>query len=262
VTDEELALQETAQAAEQERNYAAAFDAWQRLASMTSRPDYLCKAGRAAAKLGRWADAEKAFLDALKADNQFPLEKLERMPKKLGSATDAETLLDALKDGKPFPLAMVFLGSLFLARADRDPSANARTAKAWLEKAFAAAPGPMSLSLLGSAHVRLGEKEDAIEAFRKAIELDESYAEAYFNLGLLLADDGKNEEAESLLRTATRLDPNFSEAHGRLGVVLQELGKYPDAEDELRRAIEIDPADPVANFYLNREARDAGTDKQ
>jgi tetratricopeptide (TPR) repeat protein len=254
VTDDELALQETAEAAEEARNYVAAFDAWQRLASRTSRPDYLCKAGRAAAKLGRWADAERAFLDALKADNQFPLGKLARMPHKLGSSTDAETLLDALKDGKPFPLAMVFLGSLFLARTDRNPSANARTAKAWLEKAFAAAPGPMSLSLLGSAHVRLGEKEDAKEAFRKAIELDESYAEAYFNFGLLLADDGKNEEAEVFLRKATQLDPEFGEAHGRLGIVLQELGKYSEAEEELRRAIEIDPADTIASFHLNRSS--------
>jgi len=258
LTDEELALQETAEAAEQARNYAAAFDAWQLLASITSRPDYLCRAGRAAAKLGRWEDAERAFLDALKVDNQFPPEKLERMPKKLGSSTDAETLLlDALKDGKPFPLAMVFLGSLFLARTDRDPSANARTAKAWLEKAFAAAPGPMSLSLLGSAHVRLGEEEGAKEAFRKAIELDESYAEAYFNLGLLLANDGKNAEAEGYLRKATQLDPNFSKAHGRLGIVLQELGRYPEAEDELRRAIEIDPTDAIASFHLNRSPGEA-----
>src|SRR5258708_2757477 len=175
--NEEWALLETAKTAERSGNYAAAFDAWQRLASMTSRPDYLCKVGRVAKKLGRWTDAEKAFLDALRID-------------------------------KTFPLAMVFLGSLFLARTDGDPSTNARTAKAWLEQGVAAAPSPMSLSLLGAAHDRLGEKKDAREAFRKAIELDENYSEAYLNLGLLLADDGQSEEAENLLRKATQLNPN------------------------------------------------------
>ena len=81
--NEESVLLETAKAAERSGNYARAFDAWQRLASMTNRPDYLCKVGRAAHKLGRWTGAEKAFLDAIEVD-------------------------------KTFWLAMVFLGSLFL----------------------------------------------------------------------------------------------------------------------------------------------------
>ena len=114
---------------------------------------------------------------------------------------------------------------------------------------------------MGDAHDRLGEKEAAKEAFRKAIELDDSYAEAYLNLGLLLADDGQNEEAERLLRTATRLNPNSHKAHGRLGILLQELGRYSEAEAELRRAIEIDPTDAIASSYLNRAAGGASTNK-
>jgi len=231
VRNEESALLETAQATERSGNCAGAFDAWQHLASITSRPDYLCKVGRAAQKLGRWTDAEKALLDALSADQTFPL-------------------------------AMVFLGSLFLARTDGDASTNARTAKAWLEQGVAAAPSPMLLSFLGDAHDRLGEKEAARGAFRKAIELDASYAEAYFNLGLLLARDSQNEEAERLLRTATQLNPCFHEAHGRLGILLQELGRYSEAEAELRRASEIDPTDEIASSYLNRAAGGApGTNR-
>jgi tetratricopeptide (TPR) repeat protein len=230
VRNEESVLLETAKAAERSGNYVAAFGAWQSLSSMTNRPDYLCKLGRVAQKLGRWTDAEKAFLDALKLD-------------------------------KTFSLAMVGLGSLFLARADGDQSTNARRAKAWFEQAVAAAPSPMSLNFLGDAHNRLGEKEAAKSAFRKTIALDASYAEAYFNLGLLLANDGQNEEAERLLRTATQLDPNYHEAHGRLGMLLQELGKYSEAEAELRRAIEIDPTDAIADFYLNRGTGSAGRNK-
>ena len=221
MTDEELTLQGTAEAAEQAGNYGAAFDAWQHLASMASRPDYLCKVGRMAQKLGRWTDAENAFLDALKAEEGLPL-------------------------------AMVLLGSLFLRRTDRDPATNARTAKAWLERAIAAAPSQMALSFLGTAHDRLGEREPAIEAFRRAIALDEFYAEAYLNLGILLAGDGENEEAEVLLRKATQLDPNSHRAHGSLGAVLLQLGKHSEANEELRRAIEIDPNDAIASFYLNR----------
>jgi uncharacterized protein HemY len=130
VRNEESTLLETAQAAERSHNYAAAFDAWQRLVAVTSRPDYLCKLGRVAKRLGRWTDAETAFLEALRVD-------------------------------KTFSLAMVGLGSLFLARADGDRSTNAPTAKAWLEQAVATAPSQMSLSFLGDAHNRLGDKEAA-----------------------------------------------------------------------------------------------------
>lgn len=221
--NEESALLQTAQAAEQSRDFGAAFDAWQRLASLTNRPDYLCKVGRIAKRLRRWTAAEKAFLDALKID-------------------------------KTFSLAMVFLGSLFLTREDGDPATNARIAKAWLEQAITAAPSPASLSLMGAAHNRLGQKAGAKEAFRRAIELDENYAEAYLNLGLLLADDGQCEEAERLLRKATQLNPNSHAAHGRLGVLLQELGRHSEAELEFKRALEIDPADSIANAYLNSPA--------
>jgi protein O-GlcNAc transferase len=116
------------------------------------------------------------------------------------------------------------------------------------------APSPMSLSFLGDAHNRLGDKKSAREAFRKASELDETDAEAYFNLGLLLADDGQSEEAERLLRTTTQLTPNSHKAHGRLGILLQQLGRHSEAEAELRRAIEIDPTDEIAGSYLKRIA--------
>jgi tetratricopeptide (TPR) repeat protein len=227
VRNEESVLLKTAQAAERSGDFVAAIDAWQHLASVTNRPDYLCKLGRVAQKLGRWAQAEEAFADAIEID-------------------------------KAFPFAMVFLGSLFLRRKDGDLSANARTAKTWLEKVLAVAPSPMSLSLLGEAHARLGERGEAEEAFRKAVRLDESYAEAYFNLGLLLAEDGQNEEAERLLRTATHLNPHSHEAHGRLGILLQRLGRYSEAETELRRAVEIDPTDAIASSYLNRAIGSAG----
>ncbi|MFZ0808153.1 MAG: tetratricopeptide repeat protein [Candidatus Sulfotelmatobacter sp.] len=134
--DESLLL-EAARAAERSHDYPAAFDAWQQLAPASNRPDYLCKLGRAAERLGRWTDGEKAFLDAIKVD-------------------------------KTFSLAMALLGSLFLRRTDGDPSTNARTAKAWLKEALAAGPSPMSLSLLGAVHNRLGEKEAARKAFRKS----------------------------------------------------------------------------------------------
>ena len=224
--NEELVLQETAMAAERSGNLEAASDAWRALSSIAaSRPDYLCKLGRVAERLGRWADAEQAFLEAIRVDECFSL-------------------------------AMALLGSLFLKRTDGDRSANAEKAKAWLEQAVAIAPNQMSLSFLGSAHARLGEKEAAKAAFRKVIEVDDTYVEAYLNLGLLLSADGQAIEAEGLLRKATQLDPGSHRAHGALGVLLQELGNYSEAEAELKRTLELNPTDPIARNHLRLLADD------
>jgi tetratricopeptide (TPR) repeat protein len=237
--NQEAGLVETAVTAERSGDFSHALDIWQQLVSTAHRPDYLCKLGRVAQKLGRWTYAEQTFLDAIKV-----VSKLKAAP----STTESPELAD-----KTLSLAMGLLGSLFLARTDGDRPANTQRAKEWLEQAVAVTPNQAWLSYLGSAHVRLGEKEAAKTAFRKVIELDESYAEAYFNLGLLLADDGQDVEAEKLLRRATQLDPNSSPAHGRLGILLHKQGRYSEAESEFRRAVEINPTDETARFYLNQE---------
>jgi Flp pilus assembly protein TadD len=208
--------------------------------------------GHAAQELGRWAEAEQAFLDAIRIDETFSF-------------------------------GMALLGSLFLKRTDGDRLGNAQKAKVWLERAVGESPSQVSLNFLGAAHARLGKGKAAKEAFRKSIELYESYkepylnlgilsadnghnveterlhgiatAEAYSNLGILLADEGQNVEVERLLRRATQLDPNSNRAHGRLGILMHDQGRYSEAESELRRSVEIDPTDAIAGSYLSRIPR-------
>jgi tetratricopeptide (TPR) repeat protein len=241
VKHEELALQKTAESAERSGDLEAALNAWQALSFIAgNRPDYFCKFGRAAQDLERWADAERAFLDALRVAS-----KVKAKP---GSADPADFV------DKTSSLVMTFLGSLFLERSDGNRSANARKAIGWLEQAVI--PNQASLSFLGSAHARLGEKEAAKAAFRKVIDLDETYVEAYINLGHLLSANGQAIEAEGLFRKAVRLDPRSYLAHGALGVLLQELGHYSEAEAELKRTLELNPTDPVARDHLRRLADD------
>jgi tetratricopeptide (TPR) repeat protein len=216
MTDEELALQKFAEDAERSGDLKSALDAWRALSlSNVNRPDYFCKLGSVAQDLGRWADAEEAFLNALKVD-------------------------------KTLSLAKTLLGSLFLTRTDGDRLANAQKAKEWLEQAVAVVPNQASLSFLGSAHARLGEKEAAKAAFRKVIELDERYVEAYINLGHLLSADGQAIEAEGLFRKAVQLAPRSHRAHGALGVLLLELGHDSEAKAELKRTLDLNPTDSIA----------------
>ena len=51
------------------------------------------------------------------------------------------------------------------------------------------------------------KKPDAIEAYRKAIELEPDYEDTYYNLGNALSDMGKNTEAIEAYRKAIELKP-------------------------------------------------------
>ena len=92
-------------------------------------------------------------------------------------------------------------------------------------------------------------KSDNEAAARKAIELNPTSAQTYYNLGLLLAQEpSRASEAEAAYRQALELEPNNARYVYRLGLFLHEdLQRFEAAESAYRRAIELAPADPF--FY-------------
>ena len=84
---------------------------------------------------------------------------------------------------------------------------------------------------------------------RKEVELNPHSAIAYYNLGLLLAQDpARISEAETAHRKAIELEPNNARYVYRLTLLLHEnLRRLEDAEAAYRQAIHLAPDDPY--FY-------------
>jgi tetratricopeptide (TPR) repeat protein len=83
----------------------------------------------------------------------------------------------------------------------------------------------------------------ALAAARKAVELDDSLAEAHGSLGFDLfygSLDLKGGERE--FRRAVELDPNYAEAHHWYATALMSVGRLAEASDEMQRARELEPA--------------------
>jgi serine/threonine-protein kinase len=79
------------------------------------------------------------------------------------------------------------------------------------------------------------------EAARKALELDESLAEAHGALGYVALVTWNFAEAERELKRAIVLNPSYDEAHHAYGLYLDAMGRSDDAMAEFQRAVELDP---------------------
>ncbi len=97
-------------------------------------------------------------------------------------------------------------------------------------------------------------------AAMKALEIDETLAEAHASLGLVkLYYDWDFVEAGNEFRRAIELKPGSALCHQRYGLYLDNMGRGEEAEREYRQALELDPLSPhVATslsgcFYFARD---------
>jgi tetratricopeptide (TPR) repeat protein len=81
----------------------------------------------------------------------------------------------------------------------------------------------------------------------KALEIDETLAEAHASLGTVkMLYDWDRAGAEIELKRAIDLNPNYSEAHAEYGGLLESVERFDQAVAERKRAQETDPLSPIA----------------
>jgi tetratricopeptide (TPR) repeat protein len=94
--------------------------------------------------------------------------------------------------------------------------------------------------------------DDALEAYRKALEQDSRHPEAHVNLGRLLHEAGEVAAALPHYRAALEADPNNAVAAFDLGVALEDLGRDEEALVAYERAIGVDRNFADAHYNLAR----------
>lgn len=82
--------------------------------------------------------------------------------------------------------------------------------------------------------------DDAVDAYRHALELDPELSEAHVNLGRLLHESGKVETALSHYQAALEASSDNVTAAFNLGVALEDAGRDEEALVAYERAIAID----------------------
>ncbi|MFM1556815.1 MAG: TIR domain-containing protein [Limisphaerales bacterium] len=82
--------------------------------------------------------------------------------------------------------------------------------------------------------------------YRKAIELNPKFAQAYLWLGINLSSRGKFEEGYSTLEKALKLEPDNHVVLLQIGRAATVLGEFEDAESMAKRGLSVNP-----NYYDN-----------
>ena len=111
---------------------------------------------------------------------------------------------------------------------------------------------------MGVALRKQGKLEEAITAYKKAIEINPNFAFAYDNMGNSLSDQGKYDEAIAAHKKAIELDPNDATAYDNMGVALEKQGKYDEAITAYKKAIELDPNYSFAYYNMGNALNDQG----
>jgi len=109
-----------------------------------------------------------------------------------------------------------------------------------------------SYSILG-ARATLSPMEvrpKVVAAAAKALELDDTLAEAHFAQARVARDDWDLVSAEKELKRAIELNRNYIEAHHIYSHLLMALGRPAESLSESKRLLEIDPVDLTLHAHL------------
>jgi TolB-like protein/DNA-binding winged helix-turn-helix (wHTH) protein/tetratricopeptide (TPR) repeat protein len=153
----------------------------------------------------------------------------------------------------------LYLNGLFYLRTGRIE--NTRKALDYFNQAVALDPN-FALAWVGVARAYsnfagnswLDPKEALVKAktaTQKALELDETLAEAHAGLAVIKLSEWDWQGAEAECKRAIELNPNMADARFRYAEYLQLMGRHAEGLAEIKRGQELDP---IPNIIRVREA--------
>jgi len=106
---------------------------------------------------------------------------------------------------------------------------------------------PFALTALGVALAQEGELAEAIEHFQRALRINVDVPEAHVNWGAALLHQGHPAEGIKHLQQALRIKADLPEAHVNWGAALVQQGNPAEAIEHFEQALRIRPDLPEAH---------------
>ncbi len=111
--------------------------------------------------------------------------------------------------------------------------------------------------LEGLASWRIGDCSIGLDFFKKALEKQPRFAEAWWGRGLCLIEDGRQNDAIAAFDRAIELRPDFASAHYDLGIVYADEGRRDLATREygVLKALSPEMARKLEGYMTSGEPR-------
>ncbi|KPK52808.1 MAG: hypothetical protein AMS22_08490 [Thiotrichales bacterium SG8_50] len=216
--------------------------------------------------LNRYQDREAlvVFQDSLKDADPLVRRAAVVGHERLAAAQRVTALAPLLDDPV---LAVRIEAARLLAPADKTIPAER---KAQFDRALAEfrnvqvgnADRPEAHVNLGNFYAASGDLDQAIAAYRKAIELDPVYVPGYINLADTYRARGDETSVEKSLLQAIAASPGSAAAHHSLGLSLVRQRRTNEALGELRKAAELDRDNARFSYIYGVALNSAGQSKQ
>jgi predicted O-linked N-acetylglucosamine transferase (SPINDLY family) len=159
---------------------------------------------------------------------------------KSGQLNEAHSVYETIL--KTLPGSFQALISLGLIAGQRN---NPRKALEFLAKAIDCDPGNKQACVahmnMGFALTQLGNLEDALASYARAIAIKPDYAEAYCNRGAVQESLRRASAALASYDRAIEINPGYAEAYFNRGNVLRDLREFEAAIESYDRAIALNP---------------------
>jgi arylsulfatase A-like enzyme/Tfp pilus assembly protein PilF len=113
-------------------------------------------------------------------------------------------------------------------------------------------------SALGQALAAAERLDEALAAFERALRLPPVLADTHHEYGLALARQGRPHEALAQQRAAVARDPQYAEAHAEIGKLLARMGRTAEAQGAYEKAVALAPQNAqirgrLAEFLLMQQ---------
>jgi anaphase-promoting complex subunit 3 len=213
-------------------------------------PYILAQIGKSYYEQALYADAEKFFVRV----RQLAPARLEDMEIystvlwHLKADIELAYLAHELMDiDRLSPQAWVAVGNSFSLQREHEQALRCFRRATQLDPSFA-----YGFTLQGHEHIASEEFEKALDAYRCAIAADSRHYNAWYGLGKVYERMGKWEVAERHYRSAANINPTNAVLICCIGVVLERLKQYEPALAMYSRACVLSPGSALSRFKKAR----------
>ena len=113
-------------------------------------------------------------------------------------------------------------------------------------------------NIRGACYAGLGQKDAAVDSYKKAVFLKPDYAKAHYNLAGAFQELNQLHDSVKSYKISISLEPGNAEVHNNLGNVYRELNQLDAAIKSYEKALVINPNYVEAHYSLGLTFYDLG----